>query len=231
MPSSEDWIEGPGALSFYSKAYTPTSTPRAHIVFAHGFMEHIQRYEHVFDRWMLHGYSIFAFDQRGASFLSLALYPVQEQKKSTGFGKTGQKNDQQGITSWPKALADLDYFINREATSHPDVPLFLFGHSMGGALSIAYATRQPLPTGVSRLSGVIASAPLIDQVPKVKASSALVKAGSVLGRVLPSLQFSVGVPSNDISRDDAVNKAYAADPLCPPIGSVCFSFASDRWRD
>jgi acylglycerol lipase len=91
---------------------------------------------------------------------------------------------------------------------------------MGGALVLAYATRQPRPPGVAKLAGIVASAPLIEQSPGVKANGLLIRAGSIIGSVLPSLQLKAGVASTDICRDPAVVEAYAADPLCPPIGSV-----------
>jgi alpha-beta hydrolase superfamily lysophospholipase len=91
----------------------------------------------------------------------------------------------------------------------------------GGGEVLSFVTRSPRPTIVdSRLSGLIVSAPLIQQAKNVRANVWIVRAGHLLGKILPSLQFHVGVPSEDVSRDPEVREKYISDPLCPPIGTV-----------
>lgn len=62
----------------------------------------------------------------------------------------------------------------------------------GGGLAFAYFTRPtPLPSSSLITGGVILSSPLIRQTPAVAASSAIVRLGSFVGRVLPKLTMKV----------------------------------------
>jgi len=199
MSIEEEWHTASHDESkFYTRRWIADS-PRTKIVFVHGFMEHVERYDFFFTSLAQAGIETFAYDQRG-------------------FGRTAKENGTQGITTTSDQLKDLDYFIQREAraTNHK---LFLFGHSMGGAVVLQYATQSPALPGLASLAGVISSAPLIDQADAVKAPRLMIHAGSWIGHLLPSLQMNVGVASKDISRDPEVQAKYAVDPLCPPIGS------------
>ncbi|GAA95178.1 uncharacterized protein L969DRAFT_96396 [Mixia osmundae IAM 14324] len=201
------WIKGPTGVELYTKTWT-VDKPKAYLVFVHGFMEHVNRYDHVFEAFAKRGIQTFAWDQQG-------------------FGQTAAKTNTQGITSFAKQLDDVDYFVNETAGKLTDnAKLFLMGHSMGGCLVATYATQKPAFSGLSKINGgMIVSSPLIEQPKKVAAPMLAVRAGSIIGRLLPSLQMKVGVPSNDICRDPAVCKAYKEDPLCPPMG--CYRGVAD----
>ncbi|EIW80282.1 hypothetical protein CONPUDRAFT_165852 [Coniophora puteana RWD-64-598 SS2] len=62
----ETWLTGPESTNFYTRTYHPKDPPvKAAVVFVHGFVEHIARYEHVFPVWAARGIAVFAYDQRG----------------------------------------------------------------------------------------------------------------------------------------------------------------------
>lgn len=116
---SEEWVPGPKKTSFYTRTYSLQAgvTPKAHIIFVHGFAEHIARYEHAFPVWVEHSISVFAYDQRG-------------------FGKTGLDDfrtpgSSWGKTSWDDQMQDIEFFVEREREKlGPSIPVFLMGHSM-----------------------------------------------------------------------------------------------------
>jgi acylglycerol lipase len=139
----EDWILGPENSKFYTRRYD-TVNAKAHIVFVHGFQEHIARfvlsydishivflhlphsicivsYDHFFTKFAANNISVFAFDQRGWGRTA-----CDERERSPGA--------RYGWTSRPRQLADLEFFIKREAahitTDGKQLPLFLMGHSM-----------------------------------------------------------------------------------------------------
>lgn len=201
--SSTEWIDGPDNISFFTKRWTPAGTPKAHVFFVHGFVEYVERYNYYFSQFAERGISVFAFDQRG-------------------FGKTGQKTDSLGVTSGPKQLSDIEYFLSKEEQKlhGQNIKIFLYGHSMGGALALTYACLQDSsrPT-LSKLSGLISSSPLISQLPHEKAGSALLFVGGLIGKVLPSLQMKVAALDHALTHDEELNKAYQNDPLCAPIGT------------
>ena len=114
---TEAWLPGPKSSSFYTRTYTPASgSPRGVVVFIHGFIEHISRYEYVHKRWADKGFVIFTFDQRG--FGRTALDP----KKSPGavYGRTGDTEQ----------IPDIAWALRVAQEANPTIPLFLMGHSM-----------------------------------------------------------------------------------------------------
>lgn len=170
---AEAWLAGPQSTQFYTRTYNATS-PKAVVVFIHGFAEHVGRYTHIHPRFPQHGISVFTFDQRG-------------------FGRTGQdlehksKDSSYAKTSWPEQLADIEWAIKHVKNEFAGLPIFLMGHSMvsypcisypkdrdilnlrymqGGGLVLGFATRKSSPpdkSTVALLSGIIAGSPLIEQ--------------------------------------------------------------------
>lgn len=112
----EAWLAGPNATQFYTRTY-PAASPKAVVVFLHGFAEHIGRYTHIHPRLAQNGVAVFAFDLRG-------------------FGKTAQDTEKKsshssyGKTSWPENFADIEWAIKHVREEYPGVPVFLMGHSM-----------------------------------------------------------------------------------------------------
>ena len=168
---TEAWLPGPKSTSFYARTYHPSSgSPRGVLVFIHGFIEHVARYEHVHRRWADRGFVVFTFDQRG--FGRTALDP--KKSSSSIYGRTGDADQ----------ISDIEWALRVAQELNPTVPLFLMGHSMvrpvyplclsavvfynsprvrlqGGALVLSFATRSHTQESVSQLSGIIASSPCI----------------------------------------------------------------------
>ncbi|KAK4051048.1 hypothetical protein OIV83_003177 [Microbotryomycetes sp. JL201] len=198
MPSKTAELTGPHGQVFHTKTWTPDGDIKASVCFLHGFNEHIGRYDHVFDKYASEGLAVFAFDQRG-------------------FGKTGEASH--GVTSWQNQLEDMSWAIEHTSNAFPNVPLYLVGHSMAGALVIAYATRQPASPHLSKLAGVVSSAPLLRQARAVRTNMAIVKLGNLVGKLSPKLTVSTPLKPEDLCRDPVIYKAYAEDPLCAPKGT------------
>src|SRR5215469_8379904 len=96
-------------------------TPIARLVFIHGFSDHINAYGILFPTLATLGISTYGFDQRG-------------------WGRSVHSPSEKGLTGpTPLILSDTTSFIKSVlASSSPDddrknTPLFLMGHSMGGA--------------------------------------------------------------------------------------------------
>ena len=115
-PFTQQWLAGPYDTRFYVRTYK-ASHARATLVFVHGFIEHIARYEHVFPRWQDKGINVFAFDQRGFGRTALD----RERSLHSRYGKT----------SGPMQIEDLDWSVGKaKEIFGKDVPLFVMGHSM-----------------------------------------------------------------------------------------------------
>ncbi|CCM03934.1 uncharacterized protein FIBRA_06086 [Fibroporia radiculosa] len=204
---SEAWIAGPGDHQFYTRTYTAASAPRAAVLFVHGFADHVGRYEHAHCNWAARDIMVFAFDQRGFGRTAL---DNQHKSKDAVYGKASHQMQMQ----------DIEWWVRHVKKEHPNLPLFLFGHSMGGGMVLAFSTQaQPPPSSetIKLLSGVIASSPLLLQT--VPASKLLRKAGGMAATIIPWLPFPARVPAEDLSHDAIVNRASELDPLIKSYGT------------
>jgi alpha-beta hydrolase superfamily lysophospholipase len=185
MNTSEwKWLTGDG-LEMYSKAWEPEQKPRGVVCLVHGVGEHIGRYQSDGEAMAAAGYILAGFDQRG-------------------FGRSG---GQRGHTPNLEAyLKDIDFFLAEVARRYPALPRFLYGHSMGAILVLAYApVRQP------SLTGVIATSPALkSSVEEQKLKAFLAK---VLGRILPTISMKNDIDAQMLSRDPAVANLYTTDTL------------------
>ncbi|KLO14153.1 lysophospholipase [Schizopora paradoxa] len=213
-PYSESWLAGPRNTIFYTRRYTPTSTPKALLVFMHGFIEHIGRYEHVFPSWRDRGISVFTLDQRG---FGRTAEDKQHRSKDSSYGKTSDEDQ----------AKDCEWAIKAARIGMDSVPTFLMGHSMGGGLVLSFASRPEFEPTVSSLSGVIATSPLIQQT---HPTSPLLRApGGLMSHVLPNMTIPAPVKADLLTHDAECNAAYLKDPLVKEKATLkCISDMFDR---
>jgi alpha-beta hydrolase superfamily lysophospholipase len=179
-------------LEIYSKEWEPDGKVKGVVCLLHGVGEHTGRYEHVGEALAEAGYIMAGFDIRG-------------------FGQSQGKRGH--VPSAETYFDDIDSFLAEVAKRHPSVPRFLYGHSMGGILSLAYTpVRKP------DVRGVIVSGPgLRTALEEQKFKLFLVK---TLGALLPSMTLISGVDSNTLSHDPEVAPKYDSDPLVHHIVSL-----------
>src|SRR5919201_295897 len=133
MEHREGTFPGRGGLEIQWQAWRAATPIRATVVISHGAAEHGGRYRHVVDRLVPLGYAVSALDHRGHG-------------RSQGRRAV--------IDRWANAVADLDTFVDGVRDEQPGVPLFLVGHSLGGAIALSYALEHQ-----DKLFGRILSAP------------------------------------------------------------------------
>ena len=61
---TEAWLPGHDGLQFYTRTYAAAS-PRAVLLFVHGYIEHCARYEWAHGVYAPRGITVFAYGQRG----------------------------------------------------------------------------------------------------------------------------------------------------------------------
>jgi acylglycerol lipase len=179
----EGRFNGEGGLEIYWQAWLPDGEPRAVVVLAHGASEHSGRYAWTAEQLGARGYALYALDHRGH-----------------GHSAGGRAV----IDRMRNAVEDLHTLVERAHGAHPGRPLVLLGHSMGGAVALAYTAEHE-----DALDALVLSAPL---AALEAASPAQRIAGRVLSVVAPSLGV-VDIDSTAVSRDPAVVADYDADPL------------------
>lgn len=183
-------------FKFYTRTWSPSGKPVATVVFVHGFAEHIDRYDHVFKEIAAGGIEVFGFDGRG-------------------FGQSATDKTAGVNGGWKQQILDVDFHVRTKKQA--DLPQFLWGHSMGGALALKYALDGPHK---SQLAGVISSAPLIQQPPAARSNFILVKAGSLAANLLPDQIIPIEVPVTTCTRDPVKIKEGEADQYLRPFGSL-----------
>jgi alpha-beta hydrolase superfamily lysophospholipase len=179
----ESSFAGAGGLETFWRTWLPDGRADGVVVVAHGAGEHSGRYAHVAQRLVGEGYAIYAIEHRGHG-------------RSQGPRALIDRID--------NAVADVDKLVALAAEAHPDAPLFLLGHSMGGTIALSYALAHQ-----QRLAGLVLSGPLaaLEAVPAPMRLTA--RALSVLAPRTPLIAIDPSL----ISRDPAVVADYQSDPL------------------
>lgn len=175
-------------------------SPKAAVALVHGHGEHSMRYRHVADFFAANNLSTYAFDHRG--------HGISE-------GKRGHSPNYDSI------LGDVGDFVDQVKEKNRDLPIFVYGHSMGGNLVLNYGHNRP-----AGVKGVVCSSPWIRLAfapPKAKVILA-----NVLESIYPSLTLSSGLDSRSLSHDGAVCDAYSKDPLVHDLISVSLYNSMDR---
>jgi len=165
------------------QAWLPERNLRSVIVISHGLAEHSGRYAGLATRLVGRGHAVYAIDHRGHG-------------RSTG--------ERANIDRFSYLVSDLSAFVGRAQREHPDLPVFLLGHSMGGAVAFASALRIP-----GTLKGLVLSAPALAAGQAVSPfKESILK---VLSRFRPCAA-ALTLPAAAVSRDPAVVRAYESDP-------------------
>jgi alpha-beta hydrolase superfamily lysophospholipase len=163
---------------------SPTDPPRATVIIVHGLAEHSGRYEHVISYLNAAGYVVWTFDLRGHG-------------RSEG--------ERTFVKSFDDYLRDLDLILTMARAELSSRPVFLLGHSMGGAIATLFTiTYRPA------LAGLLLSAASLQISPSV--SPFLVKIAPLISALLPKLKTIV-LDGSAISRDQSVVDSYNNDLL------------------
>ena len=202
MKQEEATFKSADGLDLYYQSWLPNGEPKAVIVIVHGMGEHGGRYQHVVNSLVPKGYAIYAADHRG-------------------HGRSPGKR--MFVSKWSEYLDDLGLFIKLVKARWAGRPFFLYGHSMGGNITLNYVLRNP-----EGYNGVIASAPAVG---KLDIAPMMVLLSKVMARLAPAMQVQTNLALSDISRDPVEAQAYGDDPLiqtfATPRFGVEFPIASE----
>ncbi|HET7293605.1 MAG TPA: alpha/beta fold hydrolase [Vicinamibacteria bacterium] len=186
VQSDETTFPSRDGLRLHLTRWRPAA-PRAALLLLHGLAEHAGRYRHVAERFAGRGHAVDVPELRGHG-------------RSPG--------PRVHVDRFDDFVDDADAARDRLAAERPGLPLFVIGHSQGGLVALRAALRRP-----SGLAGVMASSPLLGTHPSMRPGPLLAAAARVLDVVLPAVLLPNHVDPGVLSRDPAVGRAYASDPL------------------
>ena len=186
--------------------YVPACEPVGVVQLVHGFGEHSRRYLHMIVALMEAGFVVAADDH-------------------VGHGKTAIENDTWG--DWGDAgchtmMEDEHSLKELVAEKYPDLPYFMFGHSMGSMIARDFAAKYGSELaglvicgtpGVFRMTDVVA--------PKIEAAIAEGKAhesdpafvGELMGWMFARCEEGAALGNEWICHDPCVQRDHAQDPF------------------
>lgn len=160
----------------------PALAPRAALVVIHGVGEHGGRYARLAGYLGAHGISIFALDHRG---------------HGRSEGKRGAIKDADHLEG------DVDHFVN-QIVRPLGLPIYLFGHNLGGTVALAHAANHP-----GRVDGLILSAPFVYSAFLPQEMAMVMESLSTFMPSVPGYRLSPTL----FSRDTKEVNAFRKDPL------------------
>ncbi len=185
MKTFETKLKSKDGIDFFVRGWEPETKPKGVVALVHGLGEHTGRYEHVARAMTEASYALVGFDLRG-------------------HGKSGGVRGH--FPSLDAVMQDIKDFFAFLTARYPDLPQFLYGHSLGGLLVLTYALKNK-----PKLKGVIATgAGLRSQIHDQKMKILMAK---VLGSLAPSSLIASGLETAAISRDPKIVDVYVHDPL------------------
>jgi alpha-beta hydrolase superfamily lysophospholipase len=202
-PATEQWLNGTGGKIF-TRHWEPDGTPKANLVLCHGVNSHGGQYIRAGEIFAARGFAVTALDLRGRG-------------KSEG--------ERYYIDSIDDYVSDLSLAIELGRSKHPDLPLYLLGHSAGGVTSVTYALDHQ-----DKLDGLICESFAF----RVYAPDIALKLLEGASHVVPHAHV-LKLPMEAFSRDPEWVAQLKADPLTldesQPVETVAsFARAGERFE-
>ena len=184
MRHQEGTFKGIRNASIYYQCWLPEGESTAVLLIVHGLAEHSGRYMNVVNHFVPLGYAVYGVDHVGHG-------------KSSGTRVYVERFEDYTDT--------LKIYFDMVRHWHPEKPVFLVGHSMGGLIGAVYLLDYQ-----AELTGAVLSGPAVKVHDTV--SSAFIFVGKLISVLMPKLGL-IGLEAEGVSRDPAVVQAYVNDPL------------------
>ncbi|MBL8714645.1 MAG: lysophospholipase [Myxococcales bacterium] len=180
--TEEQVFTGVKGVELFGRHYRPKSAPRAILIVHHGLKDHGDRYAPFAEKLVHAGFGASTMDMRG-------------------HGRSG--GQRVAVDRIDDYLDDLDAFVKLVKARDPGVPVFVFGHSLGGLIVALYAAER-----APSIEGVVLSGPgLAFDAPPIQA--AMIRTVDALAGSAP-----IFAPEHaDFSTSAAVVADMGTDPL------------------
>jgi lysophospholipase len=182
--------------------YRTHGEARLSLVMVHGYSAHCGLYRHVGHAFASAGIAVTQFDCRG-------------------HGRSGGLRGH--IVDFDDYVEDLAVVIDWARQQDAGKPWALLGHSLGGAISLAFVldrTRTEMP------SRLVLAAPWLKLRMKVPVPKRM--AANVAARVLPTFTMPNGLSAENVSRNPLVWAGFDKDPLVHHVATAGWFMATLR---
>ncbi|XP_078490700.1 monoglyceride lipase-like [Ciona intestinalis] len=169
----------------FCRYWEPSNTSQHLMMVTHGYAEHSGRHERLACMFRDMGFFVFAHDH---------------------FGHGESEGYKVNVDDYNIYIRDMLQHVNLMKKKFPGLPIHLYGHSMGGALSLLAAHQNP-----GLFTDVVLSAPMIAKSPEFSSSIKRFMAEKVAA-IFP--HFGVAhLDANTVSRDPEQVERYVNDKL------------------
>jgi alpha-beta hydrolase superfamily lysophospholipase len=207
-------IKANDLLDIFVTSWEGEGEPTGIVQIAHGMVEHIERYDRFARKLVSKGYYVFGNDHRGHGKTGLASEMMGYFAKENGFSVV---------------VDDLFALTNVIKEKYPNVPIILFGHSMGSFLTRRYVQLYGEHVEGLILSGTGGDPGILGKIGKWIAYREIMKHGrktpsTIMDKLIFGGYNKKFKPARAefvwLSRDDSEVDKYIQDPLC---GFLCTS--------
>ncbi|MCY4464039.1 MAG: lysophospholipase [Chloroflexi bacterium] len=174
-----------GCPIFYREWLPQMGKIRGIVFILHGINEHSGRYRHV---------AAALTDAR------LVCYAIDHR----GHGRSGGLRGY--IPDLNEAVDDFEQLFHLASKKHPQLPPFIFAHSMGSLIGLAFVLRQP-----PHLRGIVLSGVAIHG--ERTRPAWLVSLLLLAARFIPKVRISPRGPDSILTRDEGKLQEWREDPL------------------
>ncbi|HSJ38453.1 MAG TPA: alpha/beta fold hydrolase [Planococcus sp. (in: firmicutes)] len=207
MKITKNFIKASDRHEIYYEVYEPEN-PTAHIHIIHGMAEHIARYEEFIRYLTTRGFAVSGHDQRG-------------------HGRTAKRNGVEGFLAdengFDRVVEDVGQVIAEVQQQIGELPVVLFGHSMGSFVGRRYiqlysdSVARALFSGTGENPGAAGQAGILLAKSNGKVNGKTVKSQAISSLVFGP--FNKGFKEEGsafawLSSDASEVAKYEADPMC-----------------
>lgn len=198
----------------YVREWLPEVTPIGVLQIVHGVAEHISRYDE-FARYMAEkGFVVSGNDHLGHG------KSVQSEEELGYFGENG---------GWELVVGDVRKLYERLRDKYHNMPMFIFGHSMGSFITRTYITRYHdgpdgvILSGTGQQSGLILSAGIMMAKREIRKHGADFHSEMLQKMAFGGYNKKIKDPISEnawLSRNEDNVRKYDADPLCGTVSTA-----------
>lgn len=169
----------------FAQEFIPDVDIKAVIVLVHGIGEHSSRYQYWAEKFVNKGFALLTFDQRG--------HGLSEGKRGV-------------ISSYNDFMNDIELVLHKAEEKYPNLPMLLYGHSMGGGEVLNHLLRRD-----SNYIGVISTSPWI--ISQASPPKIVIPFLRFLNRLIPKFSIKTKFDSSLLSHNPEVCRQYDEDEL------------------
>ncbi len=210
VENGNTFISDTGLAGIYYQSWTPDNPDNIKGIFqiVHGMAEHSDRYEEFAKFLTTIGFAVYVNDHIGHG---------KSVKSDENLGYFGEKD------GWKSFVEDEHTITVRAKKEFPDVPVVLFGHSMGSFITRSYIAKYSDEINAAIICGTSGPNPAAGMGIKLANLVAKIKGSKYRSKLINSVAFGTYNKRSSWNGDGGFGwlttdknevKKYLADPLC-----------------